>query len=137
MARPRGEEEVLRSQAAYYRELASDYLRQVQQFDGWRELQRAVARFRPTGDVLELACGPGTWTAQLMESATAVTAVDGAAGMIEVARRRIRDDRVNFVQADLFSWRPTRRYDAVFFGFWLSHVPLPRFEQFWQLVDEC
>ena len=27
---------------------------------------------------------------------------------------------MEFVEADLFTWRPTRRYDAVFFGFWIS-----------------
>jgi ubiquinone/menaquinone biosynthesis C-methylase UbiE len=132
-----GDEEVLRSQAAYYREQAPDYLRQAHQLDGWRELQQAVTRFRPVGDVLELACGPGTWTAQLLESATEVTAVDGSAEMLAIARSRVGENRVTFVQADLFSWQPTRRYNAVFFGFWLSHVPLPRFEQFWRLVDDC
>ena len=45
--------------------------------------------------------------------------------------------RVRFVEADLFAWRPDRRYDAVFFGFWLSHVPLERFDGFWALVADC
>jgi hypothetical protein len=40
-------------------------------------------------------------------------------------------------QADLFTWAPDRRYDVVFFGFWLSHVPLERFESFWSLVADC
>jgi O-methyltransferase involved in polyketide biosynthesis len=44
---------------------------------------------------------------------------------------------VRFVQADLFAWRPDRRYDVVFFGFWLSHVPPARFDSFWSLVDDC
>lgn len=109
----------------------------MHQLDGARELQEAVAGFRPVGEVLELACGPGTWTPHLLQHAAAVTAVDGAAEMLAIARSRAADDRVTFVHADLFSWRPTRRYDAVFFGFWLSHVPLPRFEHFWQLVDDC
>ena len=42
---------------------------------------------------------------------------------------------MRFIQADLFGWAPDRRYDVVFFGFWLSHVPLERFESFWSLVD--
>jgi hypothetical protein len=29
---------------------------------------------------------------------------------------------------------PDRRYDVVFFGFWLSHVPLERFDAFWSMV---
>src|SRR6202012_2677000 len=44
---------------------------------------------------------------------------------------------VRFVEADLFSWQPDRRYDAVFFGFWISHVPLERFEAFWSLLSDC
>jgi hypothetical protein len=41
---------------------------------------------------------------------------------------------VRFVEADLFTWEPDRRYDVVFMGFWLSHVPAERFESFWALV---
>jgi hypothetical protein len=36
---------------------------------------------------------------------------------------------VRFVQADLFAWKPDRRYDVAFFGFWLSHVPCDRHRQ--------
>jgi len=32
---------------------------------------------------------------------------------------------------------PDRRYDAVFFGLWLSHVPPERFESFWSMVAGC
>ncbi len=32
---------------------------------------------------------------------------------------------------------PTRTYDVVFFSFWLSHVPRPRFLDFWSLVRSC
>jgi len=44
---------------------------------------------------------------------------------------------VRFIHADLFTWTPDRRYDAVFMGFWLSHVPADRFESFWSLVAGC
>ena len=57
--------------------------------------------------------------------------------MLAIAAARVRDDRVRFVQADLFTWVPDRRYDVVFFGFWLSHVPPGRFESFWTLVAGC
>jgi hypothetical protein len=40
----------------------------------------------------------------------------------------------DYVNADIFDWRPDRRYDAVFFGFWLSHVPPRAFDDFWALV---
>lgn len=41
------------------------------------------------------------------------------------------------MRADLFAWTPDRRYDVVFFGSWISHVPLDRFEAFWSFVADC
>jgi demethylmenaquinone methyltransferase/2-methoxy-6-polyprenyl-1,4-benzoquinol methylase len=89
--------------------------------------------------VLELACGPGTWTPQLLRRASSVTAVDAAPEMLALARARVDADhkRVRFVRADVFDWRPDRGYDGVVMGFWLSHVPRDRFAAFWQLVDRC
>lgn len=100
-------------------------------------MSAAIDAFRPEGDVLELACGPGTWTPELLRHADAVTAVDAAPEMLRLAGANVRDKRVRFVRADVFAWDPNRRYDIVFFGFWLSHVPLERFEQFWSRVDRC
>jgi trans-aconitate methyltransferase len=54
---------------------------------------------------------------------------------IEIARRRVPSAR--YVVGDLFEWEPSERYDVVFFSFWLSHVPAPRFEWFWGLVDSA
>ncbi|HEX3312731.1 MAG TPA: class I SAM-dependent methyltransferase, partial [Streptosporangiaceae bacterium] len=103
---------------------------------GGGELARALEAFRPTGRVLELACGPGVWTGQLRRHATEVTAVDASPEMLAAAAAAARagSDRVRFVRADLFDWVPDRRYDMVFFGFWLSHVPPERFDAFWTLV---
>lgn len=103
---------------------------------GGDELTEALEAFRPAGSVLELACGPGVWTAQLLRHATEVTAVDASPEMLALAAARAGGERVRFVQADLFTWKPDRRYDVVFIGFWLSHVPLERFESFWSLVAD-
>lgn len=63
-----------------------------------------------------------------------MTALDAAAEMLAIASARINDERVRFIQEDVFSWRSDRRYDVVFFGFWLSHVPAERFDSFWSLT---
>jgi demethylmenaquinone methyltransferase/2-methoxy-6-polyprenyl-1,4-benzoquinol methylase len=129
---------LLDQQIAYYRAVAGEYADHAITSAGGDELTAAVDAFRPAGDVLELACGPGTWTPQLLRHATSVTAVDASPEMIAVASGRVAgDDRVRFVTADIFGWRPDRRYDVLFFGFWLSHVPLERFEAFWRLVDDA
>jgi demethylmenaquinone methyltransferase/2-methoxy-6-polyprenyl-1,4-benzoquinol methylase len=58
--------------------------------------------------------------------------------MLAIAATRVgQQERVHFVSADLFGWRPDRRYDVVFFGCWLSHVPAERFASFWSLVADC
>jgi SAM-dependent methyltransferase len=130
-------ERLLAEQIAYYRAVAPEYGDHAISAAGGSELQAALDAFRPAGDVLELACGPGTWTEQLRRHAASVTAVDASREMLAIASARVGDDRVRFIRADLFGWRPDRRYDVVFFGFWLSHVPLERFEPFWALVADC
>ncbi|MDQ1481009.1 MAG: hypothetical protein QOI44_1870 [Actinomycetota bacterium] len=93
-----------------------------------------VDEFAPTGDVLELACGSGAFTRELVRHARTVTAVDGSVRMLQRNRREVDDSRVTYVNADIFEWQPDRRYDGVFFGFWLSHVPPANFDRFWALV---
>ena len=125
---------IIDEQIAYYRARAAEYERtaygDIQGF-----LPEVVEPVPPGADVLELACGTGVWTEQLVARAATVTAVDAAPEMIELAR--VRAPRATFVLADLFDWRPSRRYDAVFFSAWLSHVPAERFTAFWGLVGRC
>ena len=127
---------LLGEQIAYYRALAPDYLDQSLDLPGG-DFTDVLDAFGPTGSVLELACGPGMWTGQLLRYASDVTAVDASPEMIAIAKARVGEERVRFIQADLFTWHPDRRYDTVFIGFWLSHVPAERFESFWSMVTDC
>jgi demethylmenaquinone methyltransferase/2-methoxy-6-polyprenyl-1,4-benzoquinol methylase len=103
-----------------------------------REIARAlIDEFHPSGDALELACGPGMFTRELARHARSVTAVDASVQMLARNRAEVADSRINYIQGDVFAWAPDRVYDTVFFGFWLSHVPPTAFEQFWTLVREC
>ena len=92
-----------------------------------------LAARRP-GYVLELACGTGLFTRVIAPRVARLTAIDASSEVIEINRARVDAGNVDYVQADLFAWRPTQRYDAIFFSFWLSHVPEQRFAEFWQLV---
>ncbi len=112
------DETVLAAQIEYYRAVAPEYLDGELDEPGADELVAAVEEHAPRGAVLELACGPGTWTSLLLQRASSVTAVDAAPEMLALARARVGADRerVRFVQADLFDWRPGQRYDGVFMG---------------------
>jgi ubiquinone/menaquinone biosynthesis C-methylase UbiE len=144
-------EHLLAEQAGYYRERAGEYedwwFRRgrydhgpevnARWFTDADEAQAVLERFNPTGDVLELACGTGLWTQRLVAHAAGVTAVDGSPEMLDLCRARVNDSRVSYVQADLFAWEPDRAFDVCFFGFWLSHVPETRFEDFWGKVKRA
>jgi demethylmenaquinone methyltransferase/2-methoxy-6-polyprenyl-1,4-benzoquinol methylase len=77
-------------QLAYYRAVTAEYEDHAVDAPGQEELLAAIDSFRPTGDVLELACGPGVWTERLERSAASVTALDGAPEMPARAQRRLR-----------------------------------------------
>ena len=99
-------------------------------FAEWDEVIAQLHAFHLAGDVLELAAGTGIWTQQLLRSASTITAVDASAEMLAINQAKVKSPRVTYVQADLFSWQPERVYDALFFGFWLSHVPQEQLDAF-------
>lgn len=139
------ESALIAEQVAYYRERAPEYDRMFEDARAdpgiaaaFHGLCAFVGGLAPRGAVLELACGTGQWTPLLLvPPVTTLTAVDAAPETLAIHARRADDPRVRRVEADLFDWRPDRRYDLVFFGFWLSHVPPARFADFWSLVDEA
>jgi SAM-dependent methyltransferase len=98
------------------------------------EVEAALARFDPRGDVLELAAGTGLWTQKLAATAERVVAVDANREVLELNRARVQGGNVEYVVADLFAWKPSEQFDVCFFGFWLSHVPDARLDEFWSTV---
>lgn len=99
-------------------------------FAEWDEVVAQLQAFQLTGDVLELAAGTGIWTQQLLSSASTITAVDASAEMLAVNQAKVASPRVTYILADLFNWQPEHVYDALFFGFWLSHVPREQLDAF-------
>src|SRR6058998_1640508 len=101
---------LLAEQLAYYRAGTDEYDRPYAGLADLRELMACVDGLPMAGDVLELACGTGQWTRLLAARARSVTAVDAAAEALALARARAAAPTVEFVEADLFSWQPPRRY---------------------------
>jgi 2-polyprenyl-3-methyl-5-hydroxy-6-metoxy-1,4-benzoquinol methylase len=140
---------LLDDQIAYYRARAAEYddwwLRRGRYDRGEAQRQAWTAEIAilgtaldeacPVGTVLELACGTGIWTERIARSATSVTAVDVSPEVLAINSARVRSDLVHYVREDLFEWEPQQRFDFVFFGFWLSHVPADQFEGFWAKVE--
>jgi len=140
---------VLDTQLAYYRARAPEYDewfhrhgrydRGADQTAAWHAELEVVRSWLVALDldgleVLELAPGTGLWTRELLDAGASVTAVDAAPEMLEALRRRCEGPRLTTVLADLFTWAPTRRFDAVVACFFMSHVPDERFAAFLELV---
>ncbi len=101
------------------------------------EVQEVVrTHCRPCVRGLELASGAGRFTAPLLDVCQHITAVDSSPEMHEVNRSRHGDERVDYVVADLFEYRPDGLYDLIFAGYWLSHVPAGRFGSFWSMLRD-
>lgn len=129
--------ETIQEQIAYYRARAGEYDQwfyrigrydhghEVNQrwFDEAAEVMRALHQLGPFDEVLELACGTGIWTRELVKVGSRITAVDASPEVIEINRTKLLSPNVEYAQADLFAWEPEREYDLVAFAFWLSHVP--------------
>jgi SAM-dependent methyltransferase len=137
-------EHLLSSQRAYYDLRAPDYSsvtapadRQMRSLLPGEIARALIDELQASGDVLELACGPGIFTRELARHARSVTAVDASEQMLARSRSEVADSTIRYIQGDVFNWAPDRVYDTVFFGFWLSHVPPTAFEQFWTLVRQC
>jgi demethylmenaquinone methyltransferase/2-methoxy-6-polyprenyl-1,4-benzoquinol methylase len=130
-------DELLREQAAYYRARAGEYDQEYENSDELSALESLTEGLPLRGDVLELACGTGQWTRLMAGRGLRVTAVDGSPEMIAKASERVAGLGVEFLEVDLFDWRAPRRFDTVFFGFWLSHVPPERFAGFWRMVGDA
>lgn len=144
-------DDLLQEQLEYYRARAAEYdqwaLRQGRYDYGpelnrlWHdqvaEVRQALLRCGPLESALELACGTGIWTEQLLKIGQRVHAIDAAPEMLAINRAKLQSDRVRYEQTDLFTWRPRQEYDLVFCGFWLSHVPPERMAPFLHNVAQA
>ena len=129
-------DDVLASQAAYYRRRAGEYDATAygDLAAARARIARLVAEMQPSGSVLEIACGTGLWTEAFAPRVKSLTALDVAPEALAIARDRVTSSNVTFEVADIFSWNTSARFDVIFFSAWLSHVPSNRFDQFWQLL---
>ena len=143
------DDDLLAEQRSYYRARAPEYDewwqrrgrfdRGDEQLLEWQRqvavVDDALASFGAKGSVLELAGGTGWWTERLAHTADRLTVVDSSPEVLALNQDRVGRSDVNYVVADLFDWHADSKYDAVFFSFWLSHVPRARFGEFWSFVQ--
>ena len=86
------------------------------------------------GEIVELAGGTGWWS-PLLASKGELSIYDAAEAPLERARERLVAHRLRAHLHVRDAWtEPDREVDALFFGFWLSHVPRDRTDAFLALA---
>ena len=126
-----GEPQVRRSASAAS-EVAQAYDRWSRRYDddhnATRDLDARVVRQSPLhvsgARVLELGCGTGKNSEWLAAQARSLVALDFSPGMLDVARRRVRSERVRFVEHDITRPWPVEpsSIDVVIGNLVLEHV---------------
>jgi demethylmenaquinone methyltransferase/2-methoxy-6-polyprenyl-1,4-benzoquinol methylase len=123
--------------AAYYARRAAEYERIYAKPERQADLRTLEARIRKmlaNRKVLELACGTGYWTDVFAPAAAQVTALDLNEEVLKIARSKKNAGKVTFLRGSAYEIPDLgRTHDALFAGFWWSHVPLERLDGF--LVD--
>lgn len=123
--------------AAYYAQRAAEYERIYAKPERQPDLRALEARIQEMfagRRVLELACGTGYWTPFIASGAAQVTALDLNEEVLAIARTKKHADKVDFVKGSAYEIPDFgRKHDALFAGFWWSHVPLERLDGF--LID--
>ena len=144
-------EDILQEQIRYYRARAGEYdewfyrkgrydygeALNRQWFDEAAIVMRSLHAIGPVERTLELACGTGIWTEQLLKVAGHITALDASPEVIAINRGKLNAPNVTYHQVDLFAWVPTETVDLVLFGFWLSHVPPEGLDTFLDKVSRA
>lgn len=146
-------DELLRQQVVYYRGRAptyDDWWERRGQYAGGPELgaaweaerrayEASVARWlereRPRS-VLEVAGGTGNLTTLIAPHVESMTVVDSSPEVLEINRAKLGRlaSRITYRVLDVFDWTPDTPHDAVAMGFWMTHVPTDRWDEFWATV---
>jgi len=99
-------------------------------------VESAVDEIATMGSVLEIGCGSGLWTRRLAPRATRYLALDSSPRMLDLNRERYGAAHVEYVLANAFEWATTERFDLLFLGFFVSHIPPELWTEWWGRVAE-
>lgn len=119
----------------YYAERAHEYERIYQKPErqaDLRQLRDLVEHAFAGANVLEIACGTGYWTEIIARRAVSILATDINEEVLNIARSKaIPSHTTRFQKQSAYDLgQIAREHTAGFSGFWWSHVPKARLQEF-------
>jgi ubiquinone/menaquinone biosynthesis C-methylase UbiE len=123
------------SMVSYYAGRANEYERvyhKPERQDDLRWLRDHIGRTFAGTHVFEVACGTGYWTEIIARSTASVVATDINEEVLAIARSKSVDARkVTFRREDAYKLPILpQRFSCGFSGFWWSHIPKVRIQEF-------
>ncbi len=114
----------------YYAARAKEYDKIYTKPERQQDL-RAIEHWLPSKfaqcDVLEVAAGTGYWTQFIAPAARRLVALDASQETLSIAQTRSGCTAVDWVVGDAYDMSlGEQKFDAVFAGFWFSHIPLEK-----------
>jgi SAM-dependent methyltransferase len=78
-------------------------------------LIEVIKKRNKTGRALDLGCGTGSYSVYLAKQGYEVTGLDLFTRALEMGKDRAKQEgvQVNWVEADLFTWHPDRKFDFI------------------------
>ena len=124
----------------YYAKRASEYeniyLRPERQ-DCIKESGNLLRKYFNNMNVLEIACGTGYWTEVISEVSTKIIATDLNNEVLDIAKTKKYNCKIDFIQDDSYKLgKITEKMDSLFAGFWFSHVPKSRINDFIDIINK-
>ncbi len=114
----------------YYAARAKEYDKIYAKPERQQDL-RAIEQWLPMkfadAEVLEVAAGTGYWTQFIAPVAKRMLALDASQETFSIAKTRAGCAGVDWVVGDAYQMPLAgQKFDAVFAGFWFSHIPLEK-----------
>lgn len=131
---------LLNNQIYYYDQISEEYTREARKTSfstNGKNFSKLILSFiDPGNNCLEIGSGPGIWTKRLLKKFSTITAIDSSLKMIDISKNTCNSNNISYICANFFS-NPIRediQFDCVFGAFWISHIPLSCYIQFWQKI---
>lgn len=123
----------------YYAARAKEYDKIYAKPERQQDL-RAIEQWLPVkfadSELLEVAAGTGYWTQFIAPAARHVVALDASQETFSIAKSRPGCAGVDWVVGDAYQMPLVgQKFDAVFAGFWFSHIPLEKLPEYMRYLN--
>ena len=131
--------ELLQGQIEYYNNRAVEYdewFYRINRYDRGKDLnnkwfneieiiKKSLASLNNVETILEIASGTGIWIKELLLIGKKITVVESSEEMLNINKSKncALQNRIKYIKSNIFDWKSEKKYDLIFFSFWLSHVP--------------